>query len=199
MTKQEFDAALCSVDACETKVVARGYCAKHWRRWRKYGDPAVVMQKKNTCSVSECGRFVKGHDLCNLHYQRFLKYGSPLIQKNPARPTAIERFMSKVNKTESCWLWTASLRAKDDPKQAYGSFNNGKKIDKAHRFSYQQFVGPIPDGMMVLHRCDVPMCVNPGHLFLGTNTDNMRDMRDKGRHRYGPNRPNYSCYADPES
>jgi hypothetical protein len=59
----------------------------------------------------------------------------------------------------------------------------GKKMLKAHRASYSLFVEPIPNNMHVLHRCDVPSCVNPSHLFLGTHSDNMKDMWDKERHK----------------
>jgi hypothetical protein len=55
----------------------------------------------------------------------------------------------------------------------------------AHRVSYQLHVGPIPDGMTVLHRCDNPSCTNPRHLFVGTNSDNNADRDAKGRAAYG--------------
>ena len=79
-----------------------------------------------------------------------------------------------------CWLWTASLTG-----PGYGQFGVKGRVELAHRVSYELHVGAIPDGLCVLHRCDVRHCVNPNHLFLGTHSDNSRDCVSKGRHGNG--------------
>src|SRR5687767_4720826 len=94
----------------------------------------------------------------------------------PASRPLSERFWEKVRKTDGCWLWTASRNAK-----GYGQIMYQRRPIHAHRVSWQLANGPIPDGLCVLHRCDNPQCVNPGHLFLGTIVDNNRDMFAKGR------------------
>ncbi len=100
----------------------------------------------------------------------------------PARPVA-ERFWEKVDKSGDCWLWTASRQ-----EAGYGRFvvTKGSSPVGAHRLSYELEVGPIPDGLQVLHRCDNPACVRPSHLFVGTQADNIEDMHAKGRWRYKP-------------
>lgn len=85
-------------------------------------------------------------------------------------------FWGRVNKTASCWLYTGGKKH-----NGYGLLNIKGRMIQAHRFSYELANGPIPEGQYVLHKCDTPACVNPGHLFLGTQTDNMVDKIAKGR------------------
>lgn len=98
-----------------------------------------------------------------------------------------EKFVPEPN--TGCWLWIGSIAGK-----GYGAFWNGKYEVKAHRFSYELYVGPIPKGSghhgtCVLHRCDVRCCVNPDHLFLGSNQDNAEDRDKKGRNTKGETHP----------
>ena len=95
--------------------------------------------------------------------------------------TLIERFNAKVRRGREtdCDVWTGAKNAKD-----YGRFNLNGKNRHAHRASWELNVGPIPQGLFVCHRCDNRSCVKVEHLFLGTNTDNMRDMRAKGRENF---------------
>ncbi len=96
----------------------------------------------------------------------------------------VDRFLSHVEKSDGCWNWTGSRH-----EFGYGWFCMAGKIMNTHRISYVLFRGEIPKGMSVLHRCDNPACVNPDHLFLGTQADNMLDMKRKGRHLHGEKSP----------
>lgn len=93
------------------------------------------------------------------------------------------RFLAKIKFTRNCWHWIAYKN-----KDGYGTFRPKgaeKAAENAARTSYRLLVGEIPEGMHVLHHCDTPDCVNPEHLFLGTNNDNVQDKCEKKRQARG--------------
>ena len=87
-----------------------------------------------------------------------------------------DEFWSNIDKSVDCWNWTRSKKGK-----GYGCAWYEGKSWKANRLAWTLVNGPIPKGMDVLHKCDNPLCCNPGHLFLGTQSDNCKDMIAKGR------------------
>lgn len=102
----------------------------------------------------------------------------PVRWTGPGWPPHFEaRILPEPN--SGCWLWDGDLS-----NGGYGRFwINGKRY-RAHRYALQCHLGrPIPDGMNVCHRCDLPSCVNPEHLFIGTQSENMLDAVNKGRLR----------------
>lgn len=111
------------------------------------------------------------------------------------RKTKQERFLEKIipEPNSGCWLWSAACNTK-----GYGTFSVGIKREGAHRISYRFFCGDIKKGLHVLHKCDVKCCVNPNHLFLGTNLDNMQDKMRKGRHVSSFGIKNGSARLDPD-
>jgi hypothetical protein len=86
-----------------------------------------------------------------------------------------------------CWMWSGKILK---PGMGYGLASQHAKWQLAHRLSYKTFVGDIPEGMQVLHRCDRPACVNPSHLFLGTQKENIHDMLSKDRRLFTRDRRN---------
>lgn len=96
-----------------------------------------------------------------------------------SRPTLAERFWKSAPKGEpdQCWLWTGPLN-----RLGYGTIGRGGgKHDRVHRVSYELSVGSIPEGMHILHSCDVRHCVNPAHLRIGTHAENMRERSERNR------------------
>lgn len=92
-----------------------------------------------------------------------------------------ESFWGHVAVGPSCWEWQGERTRRVGGELSYGRVNWEGRSQRAHRVAWELVNGPIPAGLHVLHHCDNPPCVNPAHLFLGTHTDNMRDMVAKGR------------------
>ena len=98
-----------------------------------------------------------------------------------------ERYIERIP-IGGCWIWIGTKWS-----SGYGYIRKNRKIQSAHRYFYSLYKGEFDQNLNVLHVCDNPSCVNPEHLFLGTHTDNMRDMTRKGRHanNKGIHNPNY--------
>lgn len=153
---------------------------KKARRWISAARAAgLIVESLDElgCVHGSCSRPQEVRGLCHMHYSRWQRAGAvgPAGEKFAA-PIA-ERFWERVEKTSDCWLW-----------QGYRTpFGHGQcadddgRIRYAHRLSYAMTYGEVPDDLVVRHRCDVPACVRPDHLELGTFADNTRDMIERGR------------------
>lgn len=167
----------CSVDGCDKRAHARGWCKMHYARVARFGAPGPaqpVRQKYTspTCSVDGCDRPTDSHDMCGMHCERWKAHGDPTRARPYFRGCDEERLRhyADTSDPDACWLWRGRLN-----KGGYGEF--GTKVGGsflAHRASYHLLVGPIPDGLTLDHLCRVPACVNPAHLEPVTLAENAR-------------------------
>lgn len=134
------------------------------------------------CIVPECNKELKKSDskYCSMHRARISRTGTT------SKMSHEERFLDRcIPVTETgCWLWLGHLNP-----SGYGRFSMTSGKELAHRYSYKLFVGEISSGMQINHRCDNPSCVNPDHLYQGTQKENVKDCIDRGRFKGHMNSP----------
>lgn len=123
------------------------------------------------CMVSDCDTAAKTRGWCTRHYKRWHRYGNPTAGGALRIADPIERLHSRINKTDTCWLYTGQVNNK-----GYGVFAVGNTKRGAHVVVYELLVGPVPDGLELDHRCRVTLCVNPDHLESVTHAENQRRM-----------------------
>ena len=183
------EAMSCSVEGCDKKPVGRGWCPKHWTRWKKWGS--VEDRPRPTpkiCRIEGCDVPSRARDLCKRHYGRWLRQGNPeisLMGKADHRPDDV-RFWEKVAITvddQQCWEWQGCRNCK-----GYGRFGANGKIYETHVYSYFLAHNEWPC-QHVLHSCDNAPCVNPKHLRQGSHQDNMADRKARNRTAKGSRVP----------
>lgn len=171
----------CSIPNCDREAEAKGLCDLHYRRLRNKGTTdGPVIAKEQKCTVEGCDEKQHSKGYCRMHAERARKHGDPNTRLQLRGASAEEKLshFSKENPRTGCMEWTGRV-----DKDGYGVVRVfGIKDRRASRVAYSVFVGEIPSGAQVLHKCDNPRCINPKHLFLGTCADNMKDKSKKGRH-----------------
>jgi hypothetical protein len=168
----------CSIENCENKHYGKGFCKKHYQKNKRLGDP-LAKKEKQFCSIENCENKYYAKRFCQKHYEKNKTYGDPLAGKtNSQNKAGTKEYIYENSEIDinGCWIWK---RSKNNKGYGHPGFK-GKPI-LAHRLSYLTFIGEIPNNLFVLHTCDNPTCVNPKHLFLGTQEDNMKDMVNKNR------------------
>lgn len=179
------DNATCAIPGClKPGPYRRRFCGMHYFRWRTRGDAGGPESERKPlgsviCAVGDCGRTAVANGYCNRHNENLRLYGNPVPQRDRPLDARLRETGWTVTQAE-CWEWNGK---RND--NGYGIFNAkhlGYVNARAHRVMYEHFTGPIPDGLILRHRCDNPPCVNPGHLIPGTDADNMADMVERGRH-----------------
>lgn len=176
------DYTTCALQICQSEAKVKGWCRKHYGNWMRNGDPSDRPRHKTgePCPTEGCQGKTQAKGLCGLcrTYQRSGK--DPSRRRGLQDPSSYE-IENRYDVCESgCWEWNGPRAKTGHP---YGRTTYKSVPWAAHRLAYSKWVGPIPEGLVVRHKCDNPPCINPDHLEIGTQADNNRDARERGRAR----------------
>jgi len=164
-------AKVCTIDGCDGRRIARGWCAAHYERWRQDGDPRADvpihrLPQPTPCLVPWCSKQSRTGSVCGYHCP------SASGRAYRGEPSEWIAWALKTLPGDLCWLWPYGKNT-----DGYG-FINGVR---AHRHVLELVGRPVPEGLEVLHQCDTPACINPAHLKHGTHSENIQEMFDRGR------------------
>lgn len=180
------DERTCSAAGCDRRHLARGLCSAHYQRMMKGHEvEAEPVYERPTyadeCSVDGCARAERTKGLCVAHYARLLtsgNVGAADVKRSRRGIPAIQRLEADTAESaDGCLEYVGSISRST----GYGHIFDAGRTWLAHRFMWTHYNGPIPKGMVVRHKCDNRICVRLAHLELGTQADNLRDIKDRGR------------------
>ena len=175
----------CVSPMCDKPMVAKGWCAGHWRRASRGLDPMTPLRRRvigGTCSVEGCERRYLANGWCDGHLKRVLAHGEPggaeLLRFE--RGTLEQRILRRVDMSggpDVCWPFDGATTP-----GGYGRIGMGSGVVRqAHRVAYEQLIGPIPEGLHLDHLCRNPVCCNPSHLEPVTPSENTKRMHAAAR------------------
>jgi len=165
---------VCSVEGCDRKHYGNGYCQMHNRRARENGgDPNGARAYGQSCQVPGCTNRHHANGFCSKHGHRFKRHGDPLadVQERDHGPL-LQRVLNRCveNPETGCWDWTGALGT-----NGYGQVSVGHQVLRpTHRVTYEAMVAEIPEGLVIDHLCERPICCNPYHLEPVTQRENTR-------------------------
>ena len=134
------------------------------------------------CRISNCQKSAQKRGCCGTHYTRWWRFQRSGLWPVRATPdmSLHDRLWARIKRTtdaNACWSWTGSRLA-----DGYGHMSYKGRLYRTHRLAYECVNGPIPEALVIMHRCDNPPCCNPAHLITGTQRENARDVVLKGYH-----------------
>lgn len=175
---------LCSIEGCGRKHQAKTYCLTHYRRWQRGDDlsePITVIDPTRGCAFEGCERPYKSNGYCGTHYER-LRTGRDLVSVDERKKYSSDRekYLDNIQILDSgCWEWTGGRST------SYGVIRAGGRSIMTHRYAYEEFIGPIPEGMEVDHQCRNRLCSNPEHLKAVTRKENRENLGLDSRNTSG--------------
>jgi hypothetical protein len=185
---------ICTIEGCEKRAFARGWCAGHYHRWRQHGSTEGGRHARESCNVDGCGEPHKAKGFCSEHYYAWRRHGDPLARCERTEPGALLEWLHRNSayQADECLLWPFAVYP-----NGYGHIAHEGVETTAHRVMCRIAHGDPPQPEMeAAHSCNVRPCCNPRHLRWATKQENMDDMERFGTRPEGERNPRAKLTAD---
>lgn len=161
----------CSITGCDNPKRGKDLCGKHYQQWKR-GDTSLglPLPDLDTCEAGDCAKPATVAGMCNAHYLRKRRHGDPLAGDVAKMRDVDAKFKARTVREGDCLVWTAGQKS-----SGYGKIMADGRSQPVHRWAYERFVGPIPEGMDIDHICFNRLCCEPSHLRVTTRKQNVEN------------------------